>query len=187
MSLKSINANDISEKLRTLRLGKRYSMRELAAMSGVSYSLISKIEAGTVSPTVMSLQKLLNAMNVGLYEFFKNDYSEDPSDKIIFPRDGMVSAEDADRKWYYALPRNPEIKVELTYEEYQPHTKLVEKESHRGDIFGYVIQGELTLEVFDRGCFKACAGDAFYVKAGWLHVARNESDEVLKLVAAQLR
>ena len=67
------------------------------------------------------------------------------------------------------------------------HTKVVEKESHKGDIFGYVISGELTLEVLDKGVFKVKAGDAFYVKAGRLHVAKNESDKVLKIVAAQLK
>ena len=35
--------------------------------------------------------------------------------------------------------------------------------------------------------FKVKVGDAFYVKAGKLHVAKNESDRVLKIVAAQLK
>jgi len=182
-----LGANDISERLRVLRQGRKLTMRELAESSGVSSSLISKIEAGIVSPTVMSLQKLLDAMNVDLYEFFMDKQSDDPSEQIVFPKTGMVSTQDDERRWFYALPRHPDIKAELTYEEYQPHTRLAEKESHKGDIFGLVISGELTLEILGRGSFKAKAGDAFYVKAGQLHVAKNESDKVLKLVAAQIR
>ncbi|MCE5198735.1 cupin domain-containing protein [bacterium] len=187
MNRTKLGANDISERLKALRLGRKLSMRELATSSGVSASLISKIEAGIVSPTVMSLQKLLDAMNVDLYEFFLDKHGEDVSEQIIFRKAAMVSTEDDERKWFYALPRHPDIKAELTYEEYQPNTRVVEKESHNGDVFGYVISGELTLEVFDRGRFKAKAGDAFYVKAGQLHVAKNESDKTLKLVAVQLR
>ena len=182
-----LGANDTGERLKALRQGRKLSMRELAESSGVSPSLISKIEAGTVSPTVMSLQRLLDAMNVDLFEFFLDKQVSDPSDQIVFRRAAMVSIEDDERRWFFALPKHPEIKAELSYEEYQPHTRVVEKESHKGDIFGIVIAGELTLEVLDRGTFKARAGDAFYVKAGRLHVARNESDKTLKLVAAQTK
>ncbi|MHB9038694.1 MAG: helix-turn-helix domain-containing protein [Armatimonadota bacterium] len=182
-----LGASDISDRLKALRLGRKLSMRELAASSGMSASLISKIEAGIVSPTVMSLQKLLDAMNVDLYEFFLDNHGEDPSEQIVFPKASMVSTEDDERRWFYALPRHSDIKAELTYEEYQPQTRVVEKESHNGDICGYVISGELTLEVLGRGSFKARAGDAFYVKAGRLHVARNESSKVLKMVVAQIK
>lgn len=162
-------------------------MRKLAVTSGVSASLISKIEAGKVSPTVMSLQKMLDAMNVDLFEFFLDQTVGDPSEQVVFKRSDMVATEDGERSWFFALPKHPSIKVELTYEEYQAHTKVVEKETHRGDIFGMVILGELTLEIPDKGTYKVQTGDAFYVKAGWQHVARNESDEILKMVVAQLR
>ena len=179
--------HDISSKLKQLRERKKLTMRELAVVSGVSASLISKIEAGKVSPTVMSLQKMLDAMNVDLYEFFLDETQGDPSEQVVFKRSAMVAAEDNERRWFHALPKHPGIKAELAYEEYEAHTKVVEKEIHRGDIFGMIISGELTLEIVDKGIFTVETGDAFYVKAGWQHVARNESNEVLKMVVAQLR
>lgn len=75
--------------------------------------------------------------------------------------------------------------MELTYEEYRPHTKVIERESFKGDICGIVLSGVLTIEVADQGVFKAKAGDAFYVKAGKLHAGRNDGDEVLRIVAVQ--
>ena len=57
----------------------------------------------------------------------------------------------------------------------------------RGDVLGYVIEGELTLEVDGKGTRRALAGDAFYIKAGQAHMAHNEGDEVLRLVAVQMR
>jgi len=39
------------------------------------------------------------------------------------------------------VSKHPDIKAELTYEEYQPHTQAAERETHRGDILGYVISG----------------------------------------------
>jgi len=182
-----LSPGDIGSRLKTLREDRKLTMRELAAASGVSASLISKIEAGKVSPTVMSLQKLLDAVNIDLYEFFLDKTGGDPSEQVVFRSEAMLAAEDDEHRWFFAFPKHPDLRAELTYEEYQPHTHVVEKESHKGDIFGMVICGELTLDVIDRGTFKITAGDAFYVKAGQLHVAKNESDEVLALVAAQLR
>ena len=187
MARKKISVDEIGRKIKTLRDIKKLSMRELAAMSAVSVSLISKIESGKVSPTVMSLQKLLDALNVDMYEFFSNRAETDFSEQVHFKKRDMVKAEDNDRKWYYAFPKHPDIKMILTYEEYQSDIKLVEKESHKGDICGYVISGELTLEILDRETFRIPAGDAFYVKEGQLHIAKNESGKVLKLVVVQSR
>ena len=179
--------SDVSSKLKRLREMRRLTMRELAASSGVSASLISKVEAGKVSPTVMSLQKMLDAMDVDLYEFFLDKTLGDASEQVVFRRSDMVATEDDERIWFYALPKHPDIRADLTYEEYQPRTRVVEKESHSGDTFGMVIAGELTLEIAERGVFLVGPGDAFYLKAGWQHVARNESDEILRLIVALLR
>lgn len=181
------SAAGVGERLKALREQKKLTMRELSAASGVSASLISKIETGRVSPTVMSLQKLLDGMDVDLYEFFLEQHPADPSRQVIFRRPEMATAEDDEHRWYYAFPKHPSIEGELTYEEYQPRTKVVEKESHLGDICGMVLSGELTLEVIGKGTYKAAVGDAFYIKAGQQHVARNESDTVLKLVAVHIR
>ncbi|MEN6372138.1 MAG: helix-turn-helix domain-containing protein [Armatimonadota bacterium] len=182
-----MNIRDTGARLKAFRENRKLTMRELASASNVSVSLVSKIESGKVSPTVMSLNKLLEAMNVDLYEFFLDKIDSDPSEQVVFRQAEMVSVEDDEHKWYFAFAKHPDIKAELTYEEYQPHTKLAEKESHKGDLLGMVISGELTLEVIGKGKFIVRAGDAFYVKAGQLHVARNEYDEILKIMAVQLR
>ncbi len=161
-------------------------MRELALISGVSVSLISKIEGGKVSPTVMSLQKLLDAMDIDLYELFLDKSAGNLSEQIVFKQAEMAASKDKERIWRYAFPKHPDIKAELTYEEYQPHTKVAETETHRGDILGYVISGTLSLEVSGRGTFIANAGDAFYIKAPQPHIGRNIGDDVLKLVAVVL-
>ena len=50
--------------LRAWRERRGYSLRELGERSGVSYVTIAKIEAGTMSPTVMTLDKLAAALDV---------------------------------------------------------------------------------------------------------------------------
>ncbi len=178
---------DVSERLTTRREACGLSIRGLAAASGVSPSLISKVEAGKVSPTVATLQKLMEALNTDFHEFFLGSAGREAAEQIVFRRESMIISKDADRAWRSAFPRHPVFKAQLTYEEYQPHTRALEKERHRSDLLGYVIAGELTLQVQGRGIVRAAAGDAFYIRAGQTHTTRNDGDAVLKLVAVQLR
>ena len=171
-----------------LRQQRNFSMRELSEKAGVAASLISKIEAGKTSPTVTSLQKIFDALEIDFYEFFDNRAEiADPSEQVLFSKSNMVVSQDEDRKWYFAFPKHPEIKMQMTNEEYRPHTHVIEREKHNGDLAGLVIAGVLTIEVINHGRYQIKAGDAFYVKQGQLHSAMNEEDKVLKLVTAELR
>lgn len=187
MPAHKLNVKDIRYRLKQLREAKNMSMRELASKSDLSVSLISKVEAGKISPTVMTLQKIPDGLQVDLYDFLLESDHFDPSDQIVYRRKDMAMSEDDEHLWCYAFPKHPDIRMELTYEEYQPHTRLTESESHKGDICGMVLSGELTIDVQGKGIFVAKKGDAFYIKAGEKHVSRNDGDKVLKVVAARMR
>jgi transcriptional regulator with XRE-family HTH domain len=188
MSRKLSNVSDVGRRLKELREQRKLSMREMASAANVAVSLISKIESGKTSPTVATLEKILNAIQVDLYEFFELPrHGRDLSEQIFFPRAEMVVSQDDERKWYYAFPRHPKIKVQMTYEEYRPHTQCIEKELHAGDLAGYVVAGELTIEFPDKRRFTLGAGDAFYIKGNQQHSAYNSGDKMLKLVTAEIR
>ena len=178
-----LSTKDIGLKLKWLRLERKLSMNELAERAGLAVSYVSKLESGGACPTVMTLQHLLAAMDVNIYEFFRNRQDSDPAEQVVFRRAEMAVMHDDDRRWWVAFPRHPDIGVELTDEEYRPHTQITEKETFRGDICGLVVAGELTLEVVNRGVFTVQAGDAFYVKAGHLHAGRNDGDQPLRIVS----
>lgn len=177
---------DVGHKLKTLRENRKLSMRELASMSGISMSLVSKIESSKVSPTVMTLHKLVEAMNVDLFEFFFDRSAGAPSEQIVFKRDDMVVSDDPEHTWRYAFPRYPDIRAQLVEAEYLPHSRVIETEKHKGDVFGYVVSGELTIESKQIGTVTVKAGDAYYLKANLPHVSKNDGDELLKLVAVNL-
>ena len=178
-----LSTKDIGLKLKWLRQERKWSMNKLAERAGLAVSYVSKLESGGACPTVMTLQHLLAAMDVNIYEFFRHRPASDPSEQVVFRRAEMAVMHDDDRRWWVAFPRHPDIGVELTDEEYRPHTQITEKETFRGDICGLVVAGELTLEVVNRGVFTVRAGDAFYVKAGHLHAGRNDGDQLLRIVS----
>ena len=59
--------------LRTLREQLKLSLRGLGERSGVSYVTIAKIEAGTMSPTVSTLEKLAAALGVNVRDLFSEE------------------------------------------------------------------------------------------------------------------
>jgi transcriptional regulator with XRE-family HTH domain len=176
----------VGQRLKALRKARKLSTRELAARSGVSSSLVSKVEAGQVAPTIASLHKLVASMDVELWEFFTDTPASDPSDQIVFKKADMNVSEGPEHAGRIAFPRDPRIKGVLGYDVFFPHTRPMEKVIHRCDMLGMVLSGELTLEIEERGTFKAVAGDAYYVKAGVAHRPVNNGSKPVKLISVLL-
>jgi transcriptional regulator with XRE-family HTH domain len=182
----TLTTADVGRRIRDLRLALQLSMRECSSRAGIATSFLSKVESGRASPTMMTLQKILESLDTDLGTFF-GEPAPAPDRPLVFPRAAMKLVKDRDRRWFFAFPRRRDIKATLTYEEYKPRTRTVESERHAHDVCGFVIEGELTLEVAGEAAQRARAGDAFYLQAGLPHVARNAGRTTLKMVVIQWR
>lgn len=60
----------IGQKIRILRKIKKMSQVELADKAKLHQTLIGKIERAEINPTITSLAKVANALNVSLSELF---------------------------------------------------------------------------------------------------------------------
>lgn len=58
------------QELRELRVGRGYSQRQLAARSGIDQGAISDIESGKRSPSVVTLERLVKAMDAEMADLF---------------------------------------------------------------------------------------------------------------------
>ncbi len=59
--------------LRPWRERKGLSLRALGKRSGVSFVTIHKIETGAMSPTVATLEKLADALDLGVRDLFSEE------------------------------------------------------------------------------------------------------------------
>ena len=57
-------ASEVGQRLRELRQERRLSLRELARLSGISANALSQIERGLTSPSVSTLYRLVEGMNL---------------------------------------------------------------------------------------------------------------------------
>ena len=180
-----LSPQEVGCRIRGLREKQRFSMRALALKAGVAVSFLSKVEAGRGSPTLATLMKLLEALDVSVPDFF-GVAGDDAAGILVVPQRRMQVMDDGDKLWRYLFPTHPDVKAVLTYEEYRPHTRHVEQEQHTADMCGLVLAGTLTLKQPDRPDAEVRAGESFYIRAGTPHAAANLGRDLLQMVVVEL-
>ncbi|RRH87645.1 XRE family transcriptional regulator [Variovorax beijingensis] len=70
--MRSLSAARIGAQVRALRMAAEVSGGELAKTSGISASLLSRIERGLVSPSVETLERLAQGLHVPTSRFFSD-------------------------------------------------------------------------------------------------------------------
>jgi transcriptional regulator with XRE-family HTH domain len=94
---RSAPAHRIGHQVRALRVAAGSSGGELATKSGVSRSMLSRIERGLVSPSVETLDRIASGLGVPVSRFFsdqtsRTDFSHVPAGKgILVDRVGAVA------------------------------------------------------------------------------------------------
>lgn len=176
---------ETGNRLRSLRKTHGLSLRALAQKAGVAVSFLSRIESGKGSPTLATLLKLLEALDISAPDFFSMT-AADNCQVLIQRHADMKTLDDGDKLWRYLLPSHRHVKAVMTYEEYRPHTAHAEQEQHPHDLCAMVLEGILTLAVGDNAPAVVCAGDAFYIRAGTPHIASNQGNETLRMVVVEL-
>lgn len=80
-SRESIQArvDSIGERLRSLRVARRLGVRELARVVGITPSMLSQIERGIVSPSVGTLFRLADGLQISTDFFFRDEDLSLPS------------------------------------------------------------------------------------------------------------
>jgi transcriptional regulator with XRE-family HTH domain len=181
-----IGPADIGRRIRALRQRAKLSLRGLAQKSGVAVSFLSKIEAGSGSPTLATLLKVMEALDVSVPELFAAAADEWP-DVIVQRKGAMQVLDDGEKFSRYLFPSQRAIRTVMTYEEYRPGTRHIEREQHPFDICGLVLGGLLSLQVPGKDAVEVRTGDSFYIRANTPHAAINRGRALLRMVVVELR
>ena len=66
---------DLGARIRSLRLARRATLRQLAAQAAVTESFLSQVERGVASPSIASVQRIARALDTSIAELFAADES----------------------------------------------------------------------------------------------------------------
>src|SRR5690349_24903153 len=64
---------DLGARIRTRRLARRATLRELASKAAVTESFLSQVERGVASPSIASVQRIARALGQSIAELFAAD------------------------------------------------------------------------------------------------------------------
>jgi transcriptional regulator with XRE-family HTH domain len=173
---------DLGSLLRRVREERGLSQRQLAKRAGISNATISLIESNTVNPSVGALKRVLDAVPIGLSEFFALEGS---GARRVFYRSAELMEIGRGPVSYRQVGTDLRGRaLQMLAERYAPGAdsgKILLQ--HQGEECGIVIRGQLEVTV---GSDKAVLGpgDAYSFDSREPHRFRNIGSEPCELVTA---
>src|SRR5579883_673400 len=136
----------IGLRIRELRQSRGLTLQELAEVSGLSTSMLSLVERGRASPSIGSLIVIASALGVSMSDLLIS--GADGDEKIVVRAAEARVVETAQHVVRRLMRDDRSRGVSVAVNEYAPHTGSAEHPiAHEGFEYGFVLQGELTVEV----------------------------------------
>ncbi|MTH53345.1 helix-turn-helix domain-containing protein [Bacillus mangrovi] len=165
----------IGGNVRRIRRMRALSLDQLSALSGVSKGMLSQIENGDSSPTVSTLWKIANGLEVSFSSLIGERDSE-----VSIVRGDTVDPVTEDEELYRVFsyfPYDDSRKFEIYRMELLPGCRHVSERHHGGvEEYLYAAEGSLSVAVGGR-VIHLNQGDAVRFRAMESHTYENHSAE----------
>ena len=167
---------NVSERLKALREERELSIRGLGRLSGLSANALSVIERGLSSPSVSTLYKIANALEIPVTAFFEET---PPKGDVVFvksPERNRIPLhrglwEDLGGERYEGLIEPFMITLEAGTSSGRFHM------THSGHEFVFCLRGELEYVIKDQ-TYRLESGDALLFSASLEHKWHNPGQKV---------
>jgi transcriptional regulator with XRE-family HTH domain len=180
----------LGTQLRALRKAKEMSLTELAAAADLSIGMVSQIERGLASPSIRSLRKLGEALDVPISWFFHANTGRPVAElsKIVRREDRRqlrlpTAGSTAELVVMELLTPDLSGDIELLLMTLEPGFHSGPPHQHRGDEAGLVLAGALEL-FLGEDRFVVNQGDSFRFSSSDPHRYANASDRTTQVVWA---
>lgn len=172
----------IGENLRRLRLRRHLSTRELASRSGISHSTISLIERDKISPTIDTLQAVLDALGSRLSEFLSGIREGGASP--FYRADDLPEIGNPENISYKIIGLNhPYRSIQFLNETYAIGADSGEMLTHVAQETGYVMSGQIEVTV-GQATRVLEKGDGYYFDSREFHRFRNVGFTKAEIISA---
>lgn len=168
---------DIGSKIKRLRQANGLTLEELANRSELTKGFLSQLERDLTSPSITTLEDILEALGTNLQEFF----SDKPDEQIVFKKDDFFINKQDDYHIAYIIPNAQKNEMEPILIELEKGKQSMVIDPHEGQEFGYVIQGRIKLVYGDKE-FVLKKGETFYLKGTASHYLINSSETKAKVI-----
>jgi transcriptional regulator with XRE-family HTH domain len=174
---------NVGDRIRSARRKAKLSQQELAKMSNISINTLSLLERGMTSPTIATLQKLADTLNVELSSFFLFSKIEQ---HVFFSKASKREPIHITEGYFYELnpgsilPSFKPLEIQVN-----PDSSSGKMVKHEGFEFLYCIENELLVMISDLS-YLLEEGDSIFFNATLPHRWQNMTDELTKIIMIQI-
>jgi XRE family transcriptional regulator, regulator of sulfur utilization len=170
---------ELGPRLRAARKARKISVRSLARRTGFSASFLSQVELGQSSPSLASLQRICDALEVDL-----SDLLRDPNRTRSAPVVRRAERESVRSEWSKAsaeslLPNGGDDRFSAMLLSIDPGGRTGSLPTRAGTReFAYCIKGEVHLQLGDEA-YELASGDSVVIDqhhASWENRGRGRAD-----------
>lgn len=174
----------LGQHLRQLRKEQKLSLAKLSERSDVSVSMLSHIERGQTMPSLRSLNRICQALNIEMSAIFptSDQEYEDESSEVVRARERAELAFKPYGLTKELLSPKRNKSLEFFMVTLEPGGGSgPELLVRQGEKAGMVVQGELSLLIGDKQ-YVLSEGDSFQFNSSKPHRILNDTDSPIKLL-----
>lgn len=168
---------DIGHKIKQLRVQKGLTLEELASRCELTKGFLSQMERNLTSPSIATLNDILEALGTSLSDFFR----EAKEEKVVFQSKDFFVDERDGYTVNWIVPNSQKNEMEPILIELHPGEKTFEVSPHDGEEFGYVLEGRVSLINGDKEHILK-KGETFYLDGKNFHYLKNDRKTVAKVL-----
>jgi transcriptional regulator with XRE-family HTH domain len=170
----------ISKKIKELRMKGGMTLKELSEITGLSVSFLSQIERGSTSLAITSLKSIADAFNVPMSYFFEEYENQNYIVKKDDQKQFTISGSNI---CYTRLSGDfPQRKMEILLVNLPPISTYIEKTSHSGEEFHYILKGVVVFKI-DQKEYVLKEGDSIHFPSYKMHSWKNPTNEEVLFIS----
>lgn len=174
---------DIGAKIRSVRLMRGISQKQLAELTGVTPSTISQVEKSLIYPSVPALCRIAENLSVEVATLFKEQGEQE--NVYVYPVESRsvtsltkIIKDNAEAD--LLIPPDIDSPAEVTMLRIRPGKKLAGHFfAHKGPEMGYLLSGQLEMKVENQS-YEINPGDTIYLQketpGSWSNIAEQVAE-----------
>lgn len=168
---------EIGKKIKELRVQNGLTLEELASRSELTKGFLSQLERDKTSPSISTLEDILEALGTNLSDFFHVR----PEEKVVFKQSDFFVDEQENQTIEWIVPNAQKNQMEPILLTLHPQKKSTVMKGNEGEEFGYVLKGPVKL-VMGQKAYTLRSKETFYVSHSVTHYLWNTSDHDVKVL-----
>ena len=173
---------DIGEKIKDMRIERGLTQEELADRAELSKGFISQMERNITSPSISTLEDVLQALGSDLSTFFS---SENEKPQVVFKDEDYFEKYDTDYMYNveWIVPNAQKNEMEPLRVTIEAGGRTISDNPHEGEEFGYVLQGSIAIHLGNK-LYRAKKGESFYFTPDKKHYLTSKTGAIILWVSS---